>query len=304
VLSPRLTIGIPFYNNEDTLLDSIKSIFAQTYEDWELLLVDDGSTDRSLEIARSIDDSRVRVISNGRNRKLAVRLNQIIDLARGEYIARMDADDICSPTRIQQQLDLLEKNDDIDVVGCGVIYLSDKDRPLGHSVALQNHEEICKQPYRGFGICHSSIMARKSWYQKFRYDESVHLGQDFNLWLRSYRDSRFANIPEPLYYYRLESSYSLKKQCRDRFKSSVYLFEHYRKQNLYKALFYSLMQYIRLAAEAGFCTAGLKSKLLSRRFKLLAPDVAREYLAEIAMIKNVSLPLLQYDKDSLNNDGM
>jgi glycosyltransferase involved in cell wall biosynthesis len=289
--NPLITIGIPFYNCQKTLLDAIKSVFGQTFQDWELILIDDGSTDRSLEIAKSINDLRVKVISDGKNKKLAARLNQIIDLAHGEYIARMDADDICSSTRIQQQLELFKKNNDIDVVGCGVIYLSNKDRPLGYSVALQTHEEICKQPYRGFNICHASIMARKSWYQRFRYDESIHLGQDFNLWLRSYRDSRFANIPEPLYYYRLESSYSIRKQCRDRFRSSVYLFGHYRKQNFYKALFYFFIQYIKIAAEVVFFVAGAKKKLLSRRYKPLSDAEIQRYVSEIQKIKNISLPV-------------
>src|SRR4030066_138114 len=97
---PLVTVGIPFFNNQDTLPDAIRSIFAQSFQDWELLLLDDGSTDGSLQIAQSIDDPRVRVISDGCNRKLPARLNQIIDLARGQYIARMDADDLCGITRL------------------------------------------------------------------------------------------------------------------------------------------------------------------------------------------------------------
>ncbi|MFA6174996.1 MAG: glycosyltransferase family 2 protein [Phycisphaerae bacterium] len=289
---PVITVGIPFYNNEKTLLNAVRSILSQTFKDWELILLDDGSTDGSLNVARSIKDPRIKVISDGRNMKLAARLNQIIDLAQGEYIARMDADDICSPMRIQQQLELLKKNNNIDVVGCGVIYLSDKDIPLGHTTALQNHEEICKQPYRGFGICHASIIARKSWYRKFRYDESIQLGQDFNLWLRSYRDSRFANIPEPLYYYRFESSYSLKKQFRDRFRSSIYIFEHYKKESLYKALFYFLIQYVKIAIEAGFYIVGAKKKLLSRRYSQLTNAEVTAYTSEIKKIKNTELPIV------------
>ncbi len=73
----QVSIGIPFYNNEQTLVDTIRSVFAQTYQGWELILVDDGSSDRSLEIARSVDDERVRVITDGQNKKLPARLNQI-----------------------------------------------------------------------------------------------------------------------------------------------------------------------------------------------------------------------------------
>src|SRR5699024_12652561 len=79
---PAISIGLPFYNAEEFLLDSIKSIFAQTYQNWELILIDDGSTDNSLSIAQSIDDPRVRLYSDGKNKKLAARLNEIAKLAR------------------------------------------------------------------------------------------------------------------------------------------------------------------------------------------------------------------------------
>src|SRR5438309_10301144 len=89
-----VSIGIPFLNARRFLADAVRSVFAQTCDDWELLLVDDGSTDGSLDVVRSIDDPRVRVISDGTNRGLCARLNQIASLARGKYLARMDADDL------------------------------------------------------------------------------------------------------------------------------------------------------------------------------------------------------------------
>ena len=93
--TPLLTVGIPFHNNEKTLLDAIRSIFSQTFQDWELILVDDGSTDDSLKLALSVEDPRVRVLpSDDQNRLLAARLNEITQAARGEFIARMDADDL------------------------------------------------------------------------------------------------------------------------------------------------------------------------------------------------------------------
>lgn len=292
ISSPLITIGISFYNNQDSLLDSIKSIFAQTFQDWELILIDDGSTDGSLKIAKSIHDPRVRVISDGYNKKLPARLNQIIEMAHGKYIARMDADDICSPARLQRQLELLEKNEKIDVVGTGMVYLSNTNKPLGYSTALKDHEDICKHPYRNFGICHASILTRKSWHKKNKYDETIPLGQDFHLWLNSYHQSRFANIPEPLYYYRLESSYRLKKQIKDRYMSSIYLFEHYRKQGyFYKTLFYFFMQYMKMATEIIFCAIGAKRKLLSRRYNRLTDGEVESYISEIERIKNTHLPI-------------
>ena len=116
----NITIAIPFLNAEKYLVDAIRSVFAQTHTDWELLLIDDGSTDKSLEIAHSIKDSRVRVISDGFNKKLASRLNEITDIASHELIARMDADDLMSPDRLKIQLEILKSHPEIDLVSCGL----------------------------------------------------------------------------------------------------------------------------------------------------------------------------------------
>ena len=111
----KVSIAIPFYNAEKYLRDSIRSVFAQTHQDWELILMDDGSTDGSLAIAKSIKDSRVSVYSDGKNKKLAARLNEITKLAKYDIIARMDADDLMSPTRIEKQLNILKDNLNIEV---------------------------------------------------------------------------------------------------------------------------------------------------------------------------------------------
>ena len=112
----RVTIGIPFYNAKHTLADAIRSVFAQTFQDWELILADDGSTDGSAEIARMVDDPRVTVISDGMNRGLPYRLNKITELARADYIARMDADDLMHPERLTLQVQYLDANPAVDVV--------------------------------------------------------------------------------------------------------------------------------------------------------------------------------------------
>ena len=112
---PYVTIGIPIYNAESTLIDAVRSVFAQTHKNWELILVDDGSTDRSLEIAKSIDDPRVTVYSDGENRKLAGRLNQLVSMAKHDFIARMDADDMMAPNRIETLLKILVNNDKYDL---------------------------------------------------------------------------------------------------------------------------------------------------------------------------------------------
>lgn len=97
--------------------DAICSVLNQSYIDWELLLLDDGSTDESLNIAKSFTDGRIKIISDGMNRGLIYRLNESINMARGKFYARMDADDIMHPDRIKKQVECLSRNVRVDVVG-------------------------------------------------------------------------------------------------------------------------------------------------------------------------------------------
>ena len=100
-MQPLVSIGMPVFNCEKTLIPAVNSILNQTYSNWELFLLDDGSKDKTLEIANSFKDSRIKVIVDGLNKKLPSRLNQAIEMSQGKYFARMDGDDISYPERLQ-----------------------------------------------------------------------------------------------------------------------------------------------------------------------------------------------------------
>lgn len=209
-----VTICIPFYNAESTLLDAVRSVFAQTHESWELILIDDGSTDRSLEIAKSIGDSRVTVYSDGENRRLAARLNQAAGLAKYELIARMDADDLMSPVRIEKQLKMLLSNPEVDLVSTGLCSLSDDNQPVGIRCVSEEHLIVPTGLLGGgSGIVHASLLGRTAWFKRNPYKESMIKSQDTNLWVRSYskNDLNIAFIPEPLYYYREDGNVTQKQ---------------------------------------------------------------------------------------------
>lgn len=201
----KVSIAIPFYNAEKYLRDSIRSVFAQTHQDWELILMDDGSTDGSLAIAKSIKDPRVSVYSDGENKKLAARLNEISNLAKYDIIARMDADDLMSPTRIEKQLNILKENLNIDLVSTGLFSVSDNLDILGarwhHHSTISFHDLISKN---SCGIVHASIIGRKEWFLRNKYDAKLKLAQDYDLWLRASKnnDLNIFLMNEPLYYYR------------------------------------------------------------------------------------------------------
>src|ERR1700730_5321173 len=114
-IGPVLTIGLPMYNAGAFLEPALQSIFAQTFQDWELILVDDSSDDGSTELLRFIHDSRVRLLKNGPRRGLAARLNQIVRAARAPYLARMDADDMLDDSRLERQVNYLRGHPDVDV---------------------------------------------------------------------------------------------------------------------------------------------------------------------------------------------
>lgn len=204
-----VTICIPFYNAQSTLLDAVRSVFAQTHKSWELILIDDGSTDHSLELAQSINDPRVTVYSDGDNRKLAGRLNQVVHLAKYDFIARMDADDMMSPTRIEKQLDLLNSNPNVDLISTGLCSLSNENEALSIRCVTSRHLIKSDALLSGnSGIVHASLLGRRTWFERNPYKENMLKSQDTNLWVRAYakNDLNVAFISEPLYYYREDSN--------------------------------------------------------------------------------------------------
>jgi glycosyltransferase involved in cell wall biosynthesis len=198
-----VSIGIPFFNSEATLALAVRSVFAQTHRDWELVLLDDGSTDGSLALARSIRDPRVRVLSDGRNLGLANRLNELTEEAASAYIVRMDADDAMHPTRVERQLALLEGDPAVDLVG-GPSYLMNE---VEEVYGLHNGPPLDPDPAlflkaRTFPFQHPTITARRAWMLANPYDPLFRKGQEKELFCRTYGSSRFAKLDEPVLFYR------------------------------------------------------------------------------------------------------
>lgn len=211
-----ISIGIPIYNAQKYLTDTIKSVIAQSHPYWELILIDDGSTDNSLSIAKLFaeQDSRIRIISDGQNKKLPFRLNQIIQEAKYEYIARMDADDLISPLRIEKQLKFLQENQEYDLVSTGILSVKNDLSLMGYRGTSKNKNIDLQDAILGTtGIIHASIMARKSWCIRNLYNENNRLAEDYELWLNAFlkNDLKVGFIEEPLYYYREDQNIRLNK---------------------------------------------------------------------------------------------
>jgi glycosyltransferase involved in cell wall biosynthesis len=132
---------------------------------------------------------------DGRRLGCGARLNECIDRARGLYLARMDADGIAYPERLAQQKTFLVDHPEVDLCCGGAMVFGKHGRPLWRFSPPTGHGEIIRSPFRGFPLLHPAWMGRIEWFRRWRYDESTRLAQDHDLLLRSYRDSRFANLP-------------------------------------------------------------------------------------------------------------
>jgi glycosyltransferase involved in cell wall biosynthesis len=196
---PLLSIGMPAFNCGETLAVAIRSILHQTYENWELLVMEDGSSDATLEVARGFSDARIRVLADQSHKGLVPRLNQAVAMSRGEYFARMDADDVAYPERLERQVEYLQRHPEIDLVGCRMLMFKGDGVALGCRLTPETHEKICRRPSNGFSIAHATLMGRTSWFRAHPYDPNNPRAEDQVLLLRSHATSRFACLPEILY---------------------------------------------------------------------------------------------------------
>jgi glycosyltransferase involved in cell wall biosynthesis len=213
--SVYITVGIPFYNAEKYLEDAICSVIAQTHKKWELILINDGSNDKSLDIAvkYSLVDKRIRVISDGVNKKLPNRLNQIIQESNYDFIARMDADDLMSNDRLEKQLKILKNNKEIDFVTTGCLTIG-KDNELTGVSEGRDYQMSAANILEGVtNILHASLLARKNWYIRNQYNETIVQAEDFDLWLQAAKnnDLNYIVIKDPLYWYRVVENVTIEK---------------------------------------------------------------------------------------------
>jgi glycosyltransferase involved in cell wall biosynthesis len=217
---PKISCIIPVHNGGEYLAGAIESILSQTYRNFELLLVDDGSTDCSLEIMKKYQeqDARVRVSVNGINLGLPITLNSALQNSAGEFIARMDADDLALPTRFEKQVQFLLNHPNIDVVGTWWEYFPMPTVPI----VPTDHCSIKVFTLLNNPMGHPTVMFRK---QRMRdavgfYNEKAYPVEDYEFWCRGLDHLRFANLGEVLLRYRIhEAQISNQKSQRQQMLS-------------------------------------------------------------------------------------
>lgn len=205
--SPTVTVAMPVYNAGLHLRAAVASIVQQTFTDWELLLMDDGSDDGALDSLEALTDPRIRILRDGTNRGIAVRLNEAVDLARGRYFARMDADDVSFPDRLAKQVGQLQADDALDLVATRAIVIDEKNRITGSFPSAISHELICARPWLGFPLPHPTWMGRTAWFRAHRYAvPAPYQCEDQELLLRTHAHSRFGTVDELLFAYRVKTT--------------------------------------------------------------------------------------------------
>jgi glycosyltransferase involved in cell wall biosynthesis len=212
IIMPCISVLMPVYNAERYIAEAVESILAQTYRDFEFLIIDDGSTDQSLAILErfAAQDTRIR-LSSRPNAGYLVRLNEMVSEARGDFFARMDADDIAMPERFARQIAFLEVHPEVVAVGSRTLAIDSDGDPLTEFCKVQEHEEIDRAHLeaRGGFICHPAAMIRAGAIRTVGgYRPETWPGEDVDLWLRLAEIGRLANLPETLLKYRqhLEST--------------------------------------------------------------------------------------------------
>jgi hypothetical protein len=205
--NPLVTVLLPVRNGSAHLPAALKSIFAQTFRDFELLVIDDGSTDSTPEILRGVQDPRLRVVTNPQNIGLVPALNRGLELARGEFVARQDHDDVSLPERLEKQVDYLRMHQECVLVGTEATQADGKGRRMYRLLRPHRAEEIRWYLCFDNAFIHSSVMFRRQVVrQEFGgYAPSFH-SEDYALWSRIARLRETANLPEPLLLYREHAS--------------------------------------------------------------------------------------------------
>lgn len=212
---PRVSVVMAVYNEEKYVKDAVESILSQTFTDFEFVIIEDGSNDGTLGILQGYEDKQIRLFHQ-ENAGLEESLNKGIRLARGEYIARMDADDLCLPERLQKQVDSLDAHPNVGMIGsaCRIV---DESSGVVRSLRLPtSNQEIRRYFLRENPFVHSSVMIRRAALDKVGLYDPRFLWGDYALWVRVASQFEVANLAEELIIRRERTTSSYKRIPKSR----------------------------------------------------------------------------------------
>jgi glycosyltransferase involved in cell wall biosynthesis len=205
--APLVTVLLPVYNGAETIEDAVTSVLRQTMPDFELLIVDDGSTDDTHRLLMGIDDPRLRVITHDRNLGIVASLNEGLEAARAPLVARLDADDRCVPDRLALQCQRLLASPEIGVLAGGRRKIDPRGKPLGDGFPPTTHAAIALRLLFGNCLAHPTVMFRRELVMAAGgYRQAAYPAEDYDLWLRLARQTLLEAVPQLLIEYRVTAS--------------------------------------------------------------------------------------------------
>lgn len=283
----KVSICIPNYNYGKYIGQTIQSILNQTYTDFELIIVDDGSTDNSMEVIDSFKDSRIKVYENEKNMGMTANWNRCVDLATGDYIAIFHSDDLYHEKIIEYEVELLSSKD-VHIVGTRAMRDSIPPEEIELKYSMYSHLDFLKFLFTGNTLVCPSVMMKKEVYEDIgKYKEGLVFVEDCEFYLRAAVDHGFVKIEHPLMWYRhqteksfegsFESQVAMYKQWIEELKLLKYLakkiFQNYPKQEKIKDF------YMNFIAKQDFD--------IGRRYQIInMPDKASQYFASCRWIRS------------------
>jgi len=277
VRPPVVSVIMSMRNSAATVGSAVRSVRLQSLRDWELIVIDDGSSDQSSAIVGEFHDERIRIIGESHSAGLATRLNQAVALARGEFIARMDADDICFPERFARQVARLREDPQLDLVGCGAVVFASGGELVGEMPVGLRHQDVVARPFVGFPFPHPTWCGRADWFRKNPYDSRLRYAEDQDLLLRSFRHSKLAGLATVLLGYR-QDQLALKKLLPGR---ATFVRSVWRNGLATGEVLPALAGIIINTAKGGLDVAtlglGLNRQMQLRRLKTVSPATEREW---------------------------
>lgn len=244
--SPTVSVLMTEYNGEECISDAVESILGQTFSDFEFIIVDDDSKDRTVEIVNNYaqKDSRIKVIVNEKNMGFTQSLNKGIEQSRSKYIARMDADDIAHPDRLARQVEFMQQNESVSIVGTYCYWINDDKKIIGELIPLLSDKDMRKKLLGKCVAVHSSIMVRRTLFDEIGlYDPHPIVEDELDLYARALKNGlKIANIPEFLMWRRTGGITIAKAGSLWPFKiRAKYLPSFFSLNNVFYTMVYGLM---------------------------------------------------------------
>jgi len=221
-----VSVIMPVYNGASTIGLALKSLIAQTYQNWECIVVNDGSTDNTVDIVSSFKDQRIKLYDLGKNCGRGVARNEALAHCTGQYLCYLDADDFLHHDKILLQVSILEQDETIDLVACGTTNFNDKLVPVGVSVLRNIKKCIFHDGDPVFAML-PTVMIRREKASKYEYDRRLDVGEDIDFFSRYLDNSYYCVLPDNLYYYRIAnlSKEKLLYYAKEDIRRGVVLFE-------------------------------------------------------------------------------